>query len=94
MHSSQQFPLPSNIPATSATVLLHGRAINSSAGEAEDLRVPTSSPFGLAHMRSGMNHKDFAAVASAAAGAAAHGGSMGSALLVSDQFYQRFTIIF
>lgn len=83
IHSQQQFPLPSNIPATSATVLLHGRAINSSGGEAEDLRVPTSSPFGLGHMRSGMNHKDFAAIASAAQGAAAHGGSMGSALLVS-----------
>jgi hypothetical protein len=41
-----------------------------------------------------MNHKDFAAVASAAAGAAAHGGSMGSALLVSDPFYQCFTTIF
>lgn len=80
----QQFPLPSNIPASSAQVLMHGRAINSSGGEAEDLRIPTSSPFGLPHMRGVMNHKDFAAVASAAAGAAAHGGSMGSALLVSN----------
>ena len=75
MHSSQQFPLPSNLPASSATVLLHGRAVNSS-GEAEDLRVPAASPFGLGHMRAGLNHKDFAAGAS-------HGSSMGSALLVS-----------
>jgi hypothetical protein len=86
LHTSQQFPLPSNLPASSATVLLHGRAISGGgAGEAEDLRVPTSSPFGLGHMRAGLNHKDFVA----AAGAAAHSGSMGSALLVNAVFLFR-----
>ncbi len=77
LHSSQQFPLPASGPGGSATVMLHGRAINTGGSEAEDLRVPNASPFGhsLAHMRSGLNHKDF--------GGAAHGaaGSMGSALL-------------
>jgi hypothetical protein len=68
-----------NIVSSSATVLLHGRAVGGGGpGEAEDLRVPTASPFGLGHMRAGINHKDFGA-------GAAHGSSMGSALLVSPK---------
>ena len=55
LHSQNQFPLPPSISSSAAAVMMqqHQRAINSTAGgvdsggsDAEDLRVPSSSPFG------------------------------------------------
>ena len=61
MHSQQQFPLPPSITSSAAAAMMqHHRALNTMSGgggpgsggggdsgsDAEDLRVPSSSPFG------------------------------------------------
>ena len=61
MHSQQQFPLPPSITSSAAAAMMqHHRSLNTMSGvggpgsggggdsgsDAEDLRVPSSSPFG------------------------------------------------